>query len=272
MAHQRSILPLRSLNRHGVSVLRFCLFSVLLVLSACEEAPRQESGLPLGTGFDFYVLALSWSPSYCEAAGQDANPTQCNSERSFGFIVHGLWPQFEDGYPEYCQDNPDRVARHRVEDILELVPSPSLVQHQWKKHGTCSGLEQADFFETLRMAHGSVTIPDNLRPAKTHRMVSPSAVRSDFMSANAGLNADGLAVTCDRRRRRLREVRICLTKELEFRGCPQVIKRHCRKSRVLPATNPYDPLTSSEQENENTLCTPLTLFVQSPHGCGLIAG
>ena len=52
--------------------------------------------------FDYYVLALSWSPSYCQAAQERAPnraPDQQCSGRPFSFVVHGLWPQYERGFP-----------------------------------------------------------------------------------------------------------------------------------------------------------------------------
>ena len=80
-----------------------------LLLSGCEEPSGNSAGtppptagavgVPIGSGFDFYVLALSWSPSYCEAEGAEANQQQCKAARPYAFIVHGLWPQFERGFP-----------------------------------------------------------------------------------------------------------------------------------------------------------------------------
>ncbi|MCB1968558.1 MAG: ribonuclease, partial [Candidatus Accumulibacter sp.] len=87
---------------------------VLALAAACSDqgAPPARAGteaavagttsVPLGSGFDFYVLALSWSPAYCLIEGDRANKQQCAEERDLGFVVHGLWPQFESGYPEFC--------------------------------------------------------------------------------------------------------------------------------------------------------------------------
>jgi ribonuclease T2 len=51
--------------------------------------------------FDFYVLALSWSPGFCENSGSRSR--QCDSGRGLGFVTHGLWPQNEQGYPSFCE-------------------------------------------------------------------------------------------------------------------------------------------------------------------------
>ena len=83
-----------------------CLLAGLLSLPASAD----QSGK-----FDFYVLALSWSPTYCLNEGRGRNDrTQCGGDKAHGFIVHGLWPQFDNGYPEYC---PTRLS-DRVPDTL----------------------------------------------------------------------------------------------------------------------------------------------------------
>src|SRR5690349_19239687 len=53
--------------------------------------------------FDFYLLSLSWSPSFCETAGDRKSAQQQCGERPYSFVVHGLWPQYERGFPEFCQ-------------------------------------------------------------------------------------------------------------------------------------------------------------------------
>lgn len=213
-----------------MSILRVFALAALLALAACQDASQADGETPVGSGFDFFVLALSWSPSFCEAEGDRANPHQCGSGRPFGFIVHGLWPQFERGYPEFCSERPARVDRELERDMLDIMPSRALVQHQWKKHGTCANLSQTDFFDTLRLAHQKIAIPEELRNTGAYRMVSPADVSSAFLEANPGLDPGGIAVTCDRRR--LREVRICLTRGLAYRSCPEVARRSCGRERI----------------------------------------
>src|SRR5262249_40589503 len=59
--------------------------------------------------FDYYVLSLSWSPSFCETATGNARRQQCGT-RPFSFVVHGLWPQYERGFPESCLAPPPRLG------------------------------------------------------------------------------------------------------------------------------------------------------------------
>ena len=180
--------------------------------------------------FDFYVLALSWSPSYCAAEGSRADEAQCSGKRPYAFVVHGLWPQYERGFPEFCDRSGPRIPQRQIDGMLDLMPSPRLVIHQWRKHGLCAGTSSADYFAALRNARTRVAIPAELTSLDRWLTVSPSEVERGFLAANSGLPADGIAVTCDSRH--LREVRICMTRDLDFRSCPEIDRRACRAGRI----------------------------------------
>ncbi len=212
------------------------LIGAAFALSACEpeatSAPARD--VPLGTGFDFYVLALSWSPGYCASQGSRANREQCGAGADdFGFVVHGLWPQFERGWPQDCPtDEPLTVPRERAEDMADIMPSVGLVRHQWRKHGTCSGLSQSDYFDVTRAALGRIAIPDAFVDRTSISTLEPDTVEQAFRAANEGLPADAIAVTCDRRF--LRDVRICLTRDLGgYVSCPDVDRRACDLGSVV---------------------------------------
>lgn len=196
------------------------LFCLIGLAARAEEKP----------GFDFYVLSLSWSPSYCEAEGRGADPQQCRAAKPFGFIVHGLWPQRERGYPEFCSGTEREVPRGRIREILDIMPSGGLIRHEWRKHGTCSGLSQDDYFAALRDAWETVRIPAPFRQPGARRSIAPREVERLFRASNPGLPADGIAVACDDGR--LDEVRICLTRDLAFRPCPEIDRRGCRAAAV----------------------------------------
>lgn len=194
-----------------------------------EEARQNEAGQ-----FDFYILSLSWSPSFCAAAaerGNDRTPTlQCGA-RPYSFVVHGLWPQYVKGFPEYCQVPAPRLNRSIVSSMLDLMPAPQLIFNEWDKHGTCSGLPPRAYFETVRKARAVVKIPPEYIELHEPLSVTPAAVEEAFIKANPGLPANGLAVECDKKR--LTEVRICLSKELQFRDCAEVARRSCRREPLL---------------------------------------
>lgn len=209
---------------------------VLGLASACQPASQEqaEAAAPSDT-FDFYVLSLAWSPTYCAVEGDDANRRQCGSGRDLGFIVHGLWPQFERGWPEFCDSGePDRVPNAIVDDIIDLIPSAGLIGHQWRKHGSCTGLSQRAYFRLVRQASAAVTIPETLGDAERRTEIAPGEVERHFLDANPGLAAEGIAVTCEGGL--IDEVRICLTQALGFRTCAEIDRRGCRRSgTVMPA-------------------------------------
>jgi ribonuclease T2 len=182
--------------------------------------------------FDFYVLALSWSPSFCEEAAERGRGAveQCGG-RPYSFVVHGLWPQYERGFPEFCQVPAPRLDRNIISSMLELMPSTRLVLHEWDRHGTCSGLSPRDYFEGVRRARAATKIPVEYLDLKAPRTVTPDEVETAFVKANPGLTPGGIAVVCNSRR--LSEVRICLTKELGFRDCEQVDRRACRRDKLI---------------------------------------
>ncbi len=203
------------------------------VLAALAQERRQgEAGQ-----FDYYVLALSWSPSYCEAAQSrrpNRAPDQQCSGRPFAFVVHGLWPQYERGFPSYCQVPAPRLNRAIVGSMLDLMPSPHLIFHEWDQHGTCSGLPPHGYFETVRKARSTVKIPSEYLDLNRPITVTSREVAEAFVKANPGLSQRAMAVSCDRRR--LTEVRVCLGKDLSFHDCPEIARRTCRLGEIaMPA-------------------------------------
>jgi ribonuclease T2 len=204
-------------------------FLITCFAAAAQEQPRGEPGK-----FDFYVLALSWSPSFCEAATErspDRVPQQQCSARPYHFVVHGLWPQYERGFPRDCQVPAPRLNRNIVSSMLDLMPSPRLVFNEWDHHGTCSGLSQQAYFDAVRKSYDTTKIPDKFLKLTDYLMVTPDEVEEAFVAANPGLSRAAISVTCDTRR--LSEVRICLSKDFAFRDCPEVDRRACRRDKIV---------------------------------------
>jgi ribonuclease T2 len=211
-------LPLAALSLTAVSL------SAGPVLA--QDVRQNEPGK-----FDFYVLSLSWSPSFCDAIGDRApQQTECN-ERPYAFVVHGLWPQYDQGFPEFCRVPAPRLDRNIVSSMLDLMPAPRLIFHGWDRHGTCSGLSARAYFETVRKARAVVKIPTDYIELKSQLTVAPGDIEQAFVKANPGLTAGAIAVSCDAQR--LREVRVCLSKELKFRDCAEVDRRACRREQVI---------------------------------------
>jgi len=213
-----------------------CYLSVaaLMGIAASLTASAQDRRQNSPGEFDFYVLSLSWSPSYCEEAsergsGSRSQQIQCGG-RPFSFVVHGLWPQYEHGFPEYCERPSPRLERNIMTSMLDLMPAPGLIFNEWDKHGTCSGLGARAYFETIRKARAAVKIPPEFIDLSDPKTVSPAEVEEAFIKVNPGLPADAIAVTCNRTR--LSEVRICMSKDLQFRSCEEIDHRACRRDQV----------------------------------------
>ncbi|MEY9781799.1 ribonuclease T2 family protein [Sinorhizobium fredii] len=219
------------------------VFLALLAFTGCSDEGDKKPGaearspasaasasVPMGKGFDFYVLSLSWSPTWCKGNDPRKKSTQC--ERGYGLIVHGLWPQNETGYPQFCPTRQsDRVPESLGRQYLDIVPSMGLIGHQWRKHGTCSGLAQGDYFAVTRAARETVAIPAELASAEGPRNLSVAAIETAFAAKNPGLARDMIAVTCEGAL--VEEIRICFDKELRFRACPEIDRRACRRDAVL---------------------------------------
>jgi ribonuclease T2 len=204
-------------------------------LSPAKPAPV---AVPEAQGdFDYYLLVLSWSPTHCSSdagRGRD-DDLQCRSGRPYGFVLHGLWPQYERGWPEQCStDEPRTVSDSNMAAALKLSPSRQLVQHEWEKHGTCAGLSQDDYFAAAALAVESVNVPKAYRSPAQPLVVTPNAVKRAFLDANRGVPDDGLSATCSRNQ--LAEVWVCLDKNLNPRSCSAEVRRkHCgaREVRML---------------------------------------
>jgi ribonuclease T2 len=174
--------------------------------------------------FDFYVLALSWSPTFCIKNKKRAmNDEQCSGTKYNGFVVHGLWPQYEHGYPKSCDNQYGQVSAGTISQMLDIMPSSRLIRGEWEKHGTCSGLDVNGYFKALRASYNKVKIP-NLANFDNQ---SVAQIEQAFIKANYGMKNDGIAVI--RNDNMLAEVRVCMDKNLNFRSCDEVDQKAARQ-------------------------------------------
>lgn len=194
-----------------------------LAVSLAAAAPARADG------FDYYVLALSWSPSWCQSqAAQGDAPEQCAPDRDLGFSLHGLWPQYADGgWPEYCRTFERDPAKGRTAAMADIMGSGGLAWYQWKKHGRCSDLSAEAYFDLSRRAYEAISLPEF--PAGRR---SAAEVEEALLAANPAFRPDDMVVTCSDGQ--VREARICLTPELEPRACgPDVLRDACRSNAPL---------------------------------------
>jgi ribonuclease T2 len=208
------------------------LIALALLGSALTATARHRRHADDTPGeFDYYLLSLSWSPAFCL---QSPNSPECNGPRRYGFIVHGLWPQNERGWPQNCGSSerlPDSVAQQ----ISDLMPARKLIYHEWSTHGTCSGLGAADFFALVRRAHDSVAVPSTYRNPGAAIEQGPDAVVNEFLRANPRLPAQSVVATCSNQGApRLREVHVCFDRELKPRACSaDALREACRAASII---------------------------------------
>ena len=221
-----------TISRFLISLVIFSLAIFVGVFAGTASAQDRRQNAP--GEFDFYVLSLSWSPSFCEEATERGNSgrsqAQCGG-RPFSFVVHGLWPQYERGFPEYCERPSPRLERNIMTSMLDLMPAPGLIFNEWDKHGTCSGLGARAYFETIRKARAAVKIPEEFLQLAEPKTIAPDDLEGAFIKVNPGLSSSAISVTCSRQR--LSEVRICLSRDLQFRSCEEIDRRACRRDQVL---------------------------------------
>jgi ribonuclease T2 len=192
--------------------------------SADRPRPR---GASIPGAFDFYVLSLSWSPGFCDTGGAEKHRSQCDAGSGLGFVVHGLWPQYETGFPSDCGPAGRSPSRIALEGAKNVYPDVNLARYEWRKHGTCSGKSPTDYFADVRRARDAVEIPPPFRAASDRQTWTPIDIERAFIAANPKLRPDMMGIAC--RSGVLEEVRICFSKDLrEFHTCPEVSRGSCR--------------------------------------------
>lgn len=216
------------------SVIAVIVIVAAAAYSAREEASRERKpesrqaiAKPAAT-FDYYLASLSWSPSWCESNPNDRE--QCG-RRGYGFILHGLWPQYERGSgPQDCRSN-QRPDQKTISRALAFMPSRGLIEHEWRAHGSCSGLAPDAYFELADRAYASIRIPPSLSAASVPPPMTANELRLAFVQANPDLQADMLGVSCHGNT--LAEVRICLDMDLHPRQCGRGIGMRCPRTAAL---------------------------------------
>lgn len=193
-----------------------CLLLTSAVIEKSLARSRRAAGEIHPGDFDYYMLALSWAPDFCARPDVSTDPRECGPGRRLGFVVHGLWPQLESGlHPSRCA--PARPVAHDIVDrMLSVIPNDGLIQHEWRDHGTCSGLSPAAYFDTVRRAYEAIVIPPEFRQPASSQEFSPQQIEAKFAVANPRFK-DSFRVACSAGR--LSEVRICMGKDLSPHTC-----------------------------------------------------
>ncbi|SEE47488.1 ribonuclease T2 family protein [Pseudomonas kilonensis] len=203
---------------------------IVLTLGSMGAANARESGNARAQSvagvFDYYLLALSWSPTFCLTHQKDA---QC-SGKGYGFVLHGLWPQYtRGGWPQSCAPQVPLTAAEQQKG-LTLFPTRKLMAHEWSKHGTCSGLGAMGYLEVADKALGAVKIPPQLQAFNSSYYFAADEIIRLFRQSNPGIAPDGIAVICSGPQ--LSEVRVCMDKDLAFAACGRGVRTQCRAGEI----------------------------------------
>lgn len=208
--------------RKGEAKMRLFL---LAVAALCWSGPVRAEGERAGD-FDYYVLSLSWSAAWCALEGDSRDDPQCDDGRGLTFVLHGLWPQYEDGWPSFCRTVERDPTRAETAAMADIMGGAGPAFHQWKKHGRCAGLSAPDYFRTARAAYDRVAIPGFLADVSRRLQVPAAVIEDAFLEANPDLVRDQITITC--KEGLIQEARICLTRDLGFRRCGDDVIRDCR--------------------------------------------
>jgi len=213
---------------------------VTLVLLIVVGASLSESGFAKhknsqssssgssSSDFDYYLLTLSWAPEFCATNPSGKSSAECAPNKHMGLVVHGLWPQYNNGkWPQGCSTSPP-VSSATVNHMMPIMPGSSLIQHEWAKHGTCSGLSTQDYFAAIEKLYTGLQVPGDFKKPTNKAETSPSDVEGEFASAN-GAPKEAFRISCPQNE--FSAVEICLTRDMQYQACPSTVKE-CRTSQI----------------------------------------
>jgi len=198
------------------------------LITSASSRHRKSAAKQTQGNFDYYLLSLSWAPNYCAEHPGD-NSTECRSGNHKGFVLHGLWPQSNEGEPLMSCQPARPVAGDIVRHMLEYYPSPGLIQHEWEKHGTCSGLSAQEYFAKVEQAFKAVQPPEQFKNLSSDKSIAPKDVDQSFAGSNHA-PADAFRISCHAQE--LVGVEVCMSKDLKIQSCSRSL-RECPASSVL---------------------------------------
>jgi ribonuclease T2 len=210
-----------------------CLLVALgcsLIADGCakhKKQPTPPSDASAGD-FDYFLLILSWAPEFCATNPKGKSNAECDPKKHLGLVVHGLWPQYDNGKgPEDCASTPP-VSSSIVNHMMPIMPGKDLIQHEWSKHGTCSALSTQDYFGAIEKLYNGLTVPDYFKKPSDSAHTTASKIEQEFASAN---NAPTRAFRVSCPQNEFSAVEICISKDMEYQACPSTVKE-CRAPKI----------------------------------------
>lgn len=159
------------------------------------------------------LLVMTWGPSLCEVEAANAG---CKSGHvgSLGptLILHGLWPQPKSqqlcGVPKSVADRAGNTQGNAMPSVdlpgvvqarLQTMMSDAsmMVPHEWYTHGTCSGLDPAQYFTLAASFADQVSkVLDPVFVQSRGKRLSPGTVRGRIDAAFGQGAGDRVGLTC----------------------------------------------------------------------------
>ncbi len=215
----------RTTRNLGIVIALCALLSVSGLAKHKKSSGSASSSSSGSAGdFDYYLLTLSWAPEFCATNINGRTSAECDPNKHMGLVVHGLWPQYNNGkWPQDCANTPP-VASSTVDHMMPIMPSRSLIQHEWSKHGTCSGLSTQDYFAAIEKLYSGLHVPVDFKHPSEDTQMGPPNIEKEFSAAN-GAPIEAFRISCPQNE--FSAVEVCLSKNLQYQSCPMTLKE-CR--------------------------------------------
>ena len=198
------------------------VLTLLLTIAGSAFAKKHSSGSGSSKAdntpghFDYYQFTLSWAPEFCATQSGNRSSSECDPKKHYGLVVHGLWPQNDDGsWPSDCT-SASPVSNEIVREMLPIMPARGLIQHEWAKHGTCSGLAVQDYFSRVQQLYKQVKVPQQFQQPKQEIDIDPRKIEQSFTDSNSAPQG-AFRVSC--KNGALVEIDACFTKDFQYRAC-----------------------------------------------------
>ena len=202
--------------------------SCSLIGTSFAKHKKQPPSDTASADFDYFLLTLSWAPDFCVSNSKERSSAECDPKQHMGLVVRGLSPQYDNGkWPQDCATTPP-VASSTVKHMMPIMPGKQLIQYEWSKHGTCSGLSVKDYFGAIEKLYNGLQVPDDFQHPSSSSKTSAAEIEKKFAAAN---NAPKGAFRVSCPQNEFSAVEICLSKDLQYQACPSTLK-DCRASQI----------------------------------------
>jgi ribonuclease T2 len=193
---------------------------------AARSVSSTNNSMRSKESFDFYLMALSLHPAFCEdgnAKKRDCQLATAADNARRPLVIHGLWPENRraESYPRDCEGPRRDLSRSLRSELEQWMPGTvsGLHNHEWAKHGTCSGLSAEEYFRhSIELTERANSALAKVLLANIDSEVSAAELRRAADAAIPGFGAT-LTFHCrnprspdpaKRRRPYLTEIRLCV--------------------------------------------------------------